>query len=371
MIVFCHLLNDTSGSPVVLKQAIRALRDVGEDGILFVGSQGRGLLETAGLPIRRYWYRRSRFRIVTLFTFFASQLFLYRALSRASLPHGALIYANTLLPVGAMLWGRRHGHPVLCHVHEVSISPRPLRSFLLFVAARTCDQTIHVSRDNLDRLPVPGVASTIIPNPVAPDLAAQGAVTPYLPRRSGRFDVLMLASPRDFKGVPEFLALARAFADREDIGFTLVLNADQAEADRYVPHGQRPANLTVHPRTDRPGDFYANADVILNLSRPDEWIETFGLTLVEGMAFGLPVIAPPIGGPVEIVEGAPEQVGYTCDGRDTDRLAALLDRLIADPKEAHRLSEAARRRAASYSQQHFARQLATLTKTLGQGKAGP
>ena len=89
MIVFCHLLNDTSGSPMVLRQAIRALAPAGEDAVLFVGSQGRGALETAGVPIQRYWYRRSGARIVTLFTYLASQLFLYRALVRARLPADA------------------------------------------------------------------------------------------------------------------------------------------------------------------------------------------------------------------------------------------------------------------------------------------
>ena len=46
MIVFCHLLNDTSGSPMVLRQAIRARAPTGEDAVLFVGSQGRLFVAT-------------------------------------------------------------------------------------------------------------------------------------------------------------------------------------------------------------------------------------------------------------------------------------------------------------------------------------
>ena len=39
MIVFCHLLNDNSGSPTVLRETIRALSDDdGEEIQLFVGS---------------------------------------------------------------------------------------------------------------------------------------------------------------------------------------------------------------------------------------------------------------------------------------------------------------------------------------------
>ena len=79
MIVFCHLLNDRSGSPTVLRSTLDAL-NARERGLLFVGSQGRGVLEEAKVPTRRYWYRRSRYRLITLFSFFVSQMALYRAL---------------------------------------------------------------------------------------------------------------------------------------------------------------------------------------------------------------------------------------------------------------------------------------------------
>ncbi len=352
MIVFCHLLNDTSGSPAILRQAIRALSTDGADNMLFVGSQGRGLLETAGVPIRRYWYRRSRFRILTLVTFAWSQLCLYRALGDAKLPRGAVIYVNTLLPFGAALWARRHGHKVVTHVHEVSITPAPLRRFLVHVAEKTSDLLLYVSEDHRALLPIGDVAAAVVPNPVAPELADRGEATPYAPRRSGRFEVLMLASPRDFKGVPEFLDLARRFADRTDVGFTLVLNGDAGEIARYLPETRVPRNVTVQPRTDAPERFYATADVLVNLSRVDLWIETFGLTIVEGMAFGLPVIVPPVGGPAEIVTQGRE--GQLVDSRDGEALERALGRLVDDPDNAQAMSQAARRRAADFTAAGFA-----------------
>ena len=142
MIVFCHLLNDRSGSPTVLRATLDAL-NAREDGVLYVGSQGRGVLEEAQVSTRRYWYRRSRYRIVTLFTFFASQMALYHALSRArDIPAGATVFVNTLLPFGAMLWGKRTGRRVIVHVHEASIFPGILRSFLTNCAARCANQLI-------------------------------------------------------------------------------------------------------------------------------------------------------------------------------------------------------------------------------------
>ncbi|MBB5723917.1 glycosyltransferase involved in cell wall biosynthesis [Loktanella ponticola] len=341
---------------MVLRQTIRAVRGAGHDAMLCVGSQGRGCLEDAGVPIRRYWYRRSRFRILTLFTFVASQLMLYRLLSRSKLPKDAVIYVNTLLPFGAALWGRMHGHRVITHVHEVSISPSPLRKFLVGMQQRCADRLIYVSRDNRDRLPIADVPQAVVPNPVAPEIATLGANTPYMSRRSGQFEVLMLASPRDFKGVPEFVALARSFEAHPDIMFTLVLNGDATEVARYVPAVKRPSNLGLHPRTEAPEHFYATADILLNLSRPDEWVETFGLTLVEAMAFGVPVIGPPVGGPVEIITHGKE--GYLCDGRDASRLHALVAGLAQDPTLARSMSEAARTRASDFTMSQFTANLA-------------
>lgn len=350
MIVFCHLLNDHSGSPRVLCATLRAL-DASRDGVLYVGSQGRGVLEEAGVPTHRYWYRRSRHRLLTLFTYFASQVALYRALARSrDIPGDAVVFVNTLLPVAAMLWGRRTRRRVVVHVHEVSISPAPLRRFLTWIAAGTADRVIYVSEDHRARLPIAGVASTVVPNPIDPVIAARAASSACR-RRECVFRVLMLASPRDFKGVPEFIGLARDLAARSEVAFTLVLNGTCAEVGAYLPI-DLPANLDVHARTDDPAGFLARADLVVNLSRVDQWIETFGLTLLEAMVFGLPVIAPPVGGPAEIVRHGRE--GWLIDSRDRVALAAAVTRAADDPALYAEMSRAARARAADFGFERFA-----------------
>ena len=345
MIVFCHLLNDRSGSPTVLRSTVDAL-NTRKDCVLYVGSQGRGVLEQAQVATRRYWYHRSGHRFVTLFTYLASQICLYRALSRATdIPKDAIIFVNTLLPFGAMLWGRRTGRQVVVHVHEISITPSPLRGFLTTCAARCANQLIYVSRDHQARLPIDGPPTEIILNPASPSIAS--LATKYEPRRSGSFNVLMLASPRGYKGIEEFMALAASLSDRQDITFTLVLNADPSETHAFAaPHADA-LNTTVHPSTEDPAEFYETADVVLNLSRVDQWIETFGLTLAEAMVFGIPVIAPPVGGPTEIITHGQE--GYCIDSRDGKALKEAVLSIADDPRLALRLSQAARKRAADFS----------------------
>lgn len=353
MIVFCHLLGDRSGSPTVLRSTLEAL-NAREDGLLFVGSQGHGVLEEAGVPTRRYWYRRSRNRFITLFTYFGSQIALYRALSRAiDIPDSATVFVNTLLPFGAMLWGKRTGRRVVVHVHEVSITPAPLRRFLTLCARRCGAQLLYVSEDHRNRLPIDGPPSRVVSNPVSPELAKRAKN--YFPRRREEFNVLMLASLRGYKGVEEFMILAATLSQRKDITFTLVLNAEPADASAFATRYPEVSNVTVHSRTDDPAHFYELADLVMNLSRVDQWIETFGLTLVEGMTFGIPVIAPPIGGPAEIVTHGRE--GYCIDSRDGVALRAAVLTLV-DDKETHAtMSRAARLRSQDFTFDAYAKSL--------------
>jgi len=355
MIVFCHLLNDRSGSPTVLRATLGAL-NARKNGVLYVGSQGRGVLEEAQVTTRRYWYRRSRHRIVTLFTYFASQLALYLVLSRSrDIPADATVFVNTLLPFGAMLWGRRHGRRVVVHVHEVSITPVLLCRFLTLCAGRCASQLLYVSSDHRSRLPIDGPPSQIVPNPVSKVLAARAENCALRPDAKRVFNVLMLASLRGYKGVEEFMALAAALRLRGDIAFTLVLNAEADEVSAFAARHPVASNVTIHPRTDDPAYFYERADLVLNLSRVDQWIETFGLTLVEAMTFGIPVIAPPIGGPAELVTHGRE--GYCIDSRDGAALRDAVVSLADTPESYATMSLAARTRAKDFTFDAYAKSL--------------
>lgn len=360
MIIFCHLLNDRSGSPTVLRSTLDAL-DAREQGLLFVGSQGRGVLEEAEVPTRRYWYRRSRYRLITLFTFFASQMALYRALSRATdIPGDAVVFVNTLLPFAAMLWGRRTGRRVIVHVHEVSITPGPLRRFLTSCAGRFADLLLYVSNDHRARLPIEGPPVLVVPNPVGAALVVRAEA--HAPRQDRQqFRILMLASLRGYKGIEEFMVLAKGVLNRTDISFDLVLNAEADDVAAFARRHSDAANVTIHPRTDDPALFYGRTDLVLNLSRVDEWIETFGLTLVEAMTFGLPVIAPPVGGPVEIVTHGTD--GYCIDSRDGAALREAVLKLADDPQTYNAMARAARKRAQDFSFDAYAAALRAALNT--------
>lgn len=355
-IIFVHLLNDRSGSPRVLSSAIATLVRKGDGSRLFVGSDGSGFLDKSDIITTRYWYRRTPYRPLTLVTYMASQFSLLTRLFRAcDIDRDAVVYVNTLLPFGAALYGWMTGRPVVYHLHEVSVSPSPIRWFLTAVARRTARGLIYVSDFHRSCLPIHGVPARTVHNALDEAFFARASASTFSHRRDGHFCVLMLASLRDYKGVPEFLALADRLAVRRDLRFELVLNDEEAAIRRYFGATRVPSNLTIHPRTDDPAAFYAQASLVLNLSRPDQWVETFGLTLLEAMAFGVPVIAPPVGGPAELVSNGRE--GFLIDCRNGGELAEKVLQLADDEGLCVELSVGARRRAARFSPAAFAQAL--------------
>jgi L-malate glycosyltransferase len=70
--------------------------------------------------------------------------------------------------------------------------------------------------------------------------------------------------------------------------------------------------------------------------------EPFGMVLVEAMAQGLPVVAPALGGPLEIVEDG--VTGLLFRPGDAGHAAESVLRLVRDPELARRMGSAARRR---------------------------
>ena len=356
MIVFVHLLNDQSGSPYVLSLAIAAIARKDDRSRLFVGSDGSGVLDKAGIKTTRYWYWRTPYRLLTVATYLASQLSLLIHLFRTrDIDRDAVIYVNTLLPFGAALYGRMTGRPVVYHLHEVSVSPAPLRWFLTAMTRLTARSLIYVSDFHRARLPIAGVPAATVHNALNEDFLQRGRASAYLHRRDAVFNVLMLASLRDYKGIPEFVSLAEGLKRRSDIHFHLVVNDEKTAIQRYFQDKTPPHNVTVYPRTDNTGAHYARASLVLNLSRPDLWVETFGLTLLEAMAFGVPVIAPPVGGPAEVVRDGLD--GFLIDCRNDNALPAKVVQLADDEALCLTLSAAARRRADDFSSEAFAQSL--------------
>jgi phosphatidylinositol alpha 1,6-mannosyltransferase len=91
-------------------------------------------------------------------------------------------------------------------------------------------------------------------------------------------------------------------------------------------------------RGDELAAIYASLDVFVH-SGP---YETFGQTLQEAAASGLPVVAPAAGGPLDLVDDG--VTGYLVPPGDPDAFANAVARLAADPAQRAALGAAGRRK---------------------------
>jgi phosphatidylinositol alpha 1,6-mannosyltransferase len=105
---------------------------------------------------------------------------------------------------------------------------------------------------------------------------------------------------------------------------------------------QIPGALFLGPRRgDELADIYASLDVFVH-SGP---YETFGQTLQEAAASGLPVVAPAAGGPLDLVDDG--VTGYLVPPGDAGAYAAAVAKLAADPAARTAFGAAGRSKALS------------------------
>jgi len=71
---------------------------------------------------------------------------------------------------------------------------------------------------------------------------------------------------------------------------------------------------------------YQRTAVVMNLSQTDEWIETFGMTILEAQAYECYIIAPPVGGPVELMSRYPH--GTLINSRKVKTISNLIQSTV-------------------------------------------
>ena len=291
-----HLLNDLSGSPKVLSQVLRGLVQKGEEVHLVSSMKQDGFLtDIPGVNYIDNGYAFHQNVILRLFRLFYVQLHtifkLYPKVKKSD-----VIYVNTVLPFGAAILGKMKGCKVVYHLHETSMKPAILKKFLFFFVKKMASEVVYVSEYLAQAEPI-NVRSHVVYNALESTFfeKAKG----FQKIKKDKPTVLMICSLKAYKGIHEFYNLAQ---EAPFFDFQLVLNADQKEINSFYKGKTIPPNLTLFPRHSDVSSFYQNADLLLSLSRPDEWVETFGLTAIEAMAYGVPAIVPPVGGIAELIK---------------------------------------------------------------------
>ena len=378
-IVCFHLYNDFSGSPKVLKVVLEGLLQRGcavdlvtsRNGILdslqtsftddivshgtnglepwrkMHGTHGTADAAPAGgsrVNFRYYNYRFSERGVVTALRYVWVQIYTF-FVALGYWRQDVVFYINTILPVGPAVVGWLMGKRVVYHYHENADVKGRLYRALAAVMQRIATEIVCVSeyqRSFLKR--VEGV--TVVPNALPKEFVERAVVD--VERAFERRRVLMLGSLKAYKGTREFVELARRLERYE---FVLVLNEEQENIDAYIAKNGLvvPPNLKIFARQVDVVPFYAEASMVLNLSNKNQFIETFGLTALEAMVFGLPVVVPTVGGIAEMVVDGVN--GWKIDVQELDEIASRIDEALSDREVYERLAKGAVAQAGRYSQQ--------------------
>jgi glycosyltransferase involved in cell wall biosynthesis len=273
----------------------------------------------------------------------------------------SVIYVNTLLPFGANLYALLTGRKLICHIHEVSLTPYLFYRSLVTLNRYSSDLNIFVSEEHYNIAGVRRADSKIVPNSVDTHFLSNGKTHSYTHKVDGEFVILMICGAARYKGIPEFFEMARETgALNFNISFKLVINCSPDEIQSHTPNNRIPPNVTVCSVTDDVTTYYRSASMLVNLSRPDMWVETFGLTILEAMAFGVPVIAPPVGGPIDIVSDNID--GFLIDSRDIKKIVNSIVDLYLNPTKHRNMSNEAKLKAKDYSYDNFKKLLLPIIK---------
>ena len=324
-IVCFHLFNDFSGSPTVLKGILEGLLNKDES-IDLITSKG-GVLDSLESPLLRrisYSYKFSDNKAVTTLRFIYAQIFMMLVSLRYAFRKNTKFYINTILPVGAAMIGKLTAKKVIYHYHENAYEKSVLYSILAQAMEKLADEIVCVSEYQAALLKRKhGIK--IIPNSLRPEFLSN--LKPDTDAAFDRKNVLMISSLKEYKGIKEFIEIAGVL---KNLNFTLVLNSEDEEIRRWTEENgiQISENLSIYPRSNEVANFYNKASLVLNLSNPDLVVETFGMTVLEALSAGLPVIVPPVGGIAEMVEDGFN--GYKIHVKEISKITTAIENILSD-----------------------------------------
>ena len=320
-----HLLNDFSGSPRVLADFCAA-REIQSQALTLITSASRGFLSGDLGELQTIWYPRSRFQVLNLVAFVLAQLQLFWLLIVvAHRSHRAgervVVINNTILCWGSLIAARIMGVLTIAYIHELSAGPSFVRKISQLIIRCTADEVIFVSQFLAERYEFDDLQCTVLPNGLRSDFGEASQldfVAKFKHRR-----VLFVGSLRVYKGVEQLLKIAWQLPE---MTFTAIFSCSDRELQRFLNNREVPANCAFIAGCADIERQYCEAFAVLNLSTPDVCIESFSLTVLEGLSLGCPCVVPRVGGHHDYFD---QQSGLAVDAHETVRIAEFI-RQLAD-----------------------------------------
>lgn len=347
-IICFHLFNDYSGSPKILKMVIDGLSKQ-ETKIDLITSKGGILDEINHVNVKHHYYRYkfSSNPIITMARYITIQIYTFLFAFKYLFLKDTIFYINTLLPLGPAIAGRIMRKHVIYHYHENAAIKGAFYNFLSWCMQKLACDIICVSEYQSSFLKRKSNV-IIVPNALPEEFTRKLKIN-----ISDAFDqkaIMMLSSLKAYKGTLEFINLAEKLPI---YNFILIINDTQNNINLYLNKIKKktPNNLKIYPRQSEVSSFYNSASIVLNLSNKNLVIETFGLTSLEAMSAGLPVIVPTVGGIAELVED--DINGYKIDVENLDKIANKIKEILSNKKLYSTLANNALTVSKKYSEQEM------------------
>lgn len=328
-VLFVSLFNNYTGSTKVLSQVIEACLKENMD-IKIITSPEEGFLSRIdGVQYHFVNYKWSDNKLILLYNYFKAQVSYFFILANY-LNRTSVVYINTITPIGAFVACIFKSVKPLVHVHEKFVRKTKLHELMEWLMNRTQGRKIFVSNYLYKAYNTP-VNSIVIHNAVNDPKLIKSTKRSYCEDSK---IILMVASCRTYKGIAEFVELANILPD---FHFELVLSAKEDVVKSFMKEFYfQYKNYTIYALQTDLSDFYARSSLVLNLSLPCEWVETFGMTILEALSYGKPCIVPPIGGPLELIDDAVN--GYLIDPGNVILIKEKIEHLFSDIKVYEQMS---------------------------------
>jgi L-malate glycosyltransferase len=292
------------------------------------------------------------YTLYSIYVFFALTVLLLILKSRGQ---NITVVVNTILPWSAALAGKIFSCRVVFSSHETYLKPKPLKRFLRFIVEYTASDVIFVSRylSLTEKYVKP--KQHVVYNCIGKKDKPSGA---NLKERFLKGNILFVGSLKKYKGVNTLVRLAALLGN---YSFHMVLNADKCEYNFYFSNETPPSNLEVYFRPKNLPEIYNSAALCLNLTNPKQCVESFGMTILEAMSHSCPVIAPPFGGPIELLEGGG---GLLVDPTDVKLLAREIEKLFSHYDTWIDLAGCAYKRSLIFDRDGYQKSIATILESV-------
>lgn len=275
-------------------------------------------------------------------------------LAIAKLQRIKLVYSNTLTVIDGAVVARLLAMPHVWHVHE-SITNNPnlatpwptkwVPAFILNWSARVIVNSAFLRSQLFGFLPQDKIRTIFNGVDVARfHIACPADLQPIVPASARTTAIVCSLNPQ--KRVEDYLRAAALMTLAHPDTHHLVVGRGAREYTRSLKKLAADLGLDgkVHflgNRIDIPA-LLARIELLVSTSA----VETFGRTLIEAMAAGVPVIATRSGGPEEIVIDG--ETGFLVNVGDVASISARMHELLDDRELAAALGDEGRRRAIAY-----------------------